>query len=148
MLTITAYVTGDDPPQLTLTAPPTGPGASAPPCTVVRGTATLAEGMALFVAVRRKPGLSRPKTIRFYRVDATRASTTWDVPISLDAANPEMSGEWYSIWALSVSAEWADFLEKVDGTTDGPLVIASAMPPHEGEAPSINVQRGAGQGSC
>ncbi|SEF69829.1 hypothetical protein SAMN05444920_101404 [Nonomuraea solani] len=148
LLTIRAAVAGDDSPAIAIVAPAVGAGATASPCPAVRGTAKLAEGMALLVAVRRKTGWPRKRTTDFYRVDPARASGQWDVTVSLEADDPRMAGQWFSISALTVPAVWADFLEKVDGTADGPMMVASAMPPHEGEAPSIDVQREAGQGSC
>ena len=137
-----------DSPKITITAPDTGAGATASPCPMVRGTARLAEGMTLLVAVRRTTGMPRARTARFYRVDTLRPSGEWNVPVSLEGEDSKMAGQWYSISALSVDVDWADFLEKLDGTADGPLMAAPAMPPHEGEAPSIDVQREAGQGFC
>lgn len=138
----------EEPARLAITAPATGPGAAAPPCPLVRGTATLTEGTTLLVGVRRTTGMPRTKRTRFYRVDTVRASGQWDVPVSLEGDDPTMAGEWYSITALTVPTEWTDFLERIDGTAGDPLTVASAMPPHQGEAPSIEVQREAGPGSC
>ncbi|MFI7108975.1 hypothetical protein ACIBK9_21890 [Nonomuraea sp. NPDC050227] len=135
-------------PRLVITAPVTGPGATASPCPLVRGTATLPEGTTLLIGVRRTTGTPRTRHTRFYRVDPVRASGQWDVPVSLEGGDPAMAGEWYAITALTVPTEWADFLEKVGGTPGDPLMSASAMPPHVGETPSIEVQRDAGPATC
>ncbi|WP_188196497.1 hypothetical protein [Nonomuraea sp. SYSU D8015] len=137
----------DDSPAIAITAPETGAGATASACPMIRGTAKVAEGLALIVAVRRTTGIPRAKT-HFYRVDTIRPTGQWNVTISLEADNPTMAGQWYSITAFTMPSAWADFLERLDGTADGVLMVASTMPPHEGETPSIDVQREAGQGFC
>ncbi|RSN12733.1 hypothetical protein DMB42_11140 [Nonomuraea sp. WAC 01424] len=136
------------PARLAITAPATGPGASAPPCPLVRGTATLPEGTTLLVGVRRTTGTPRTRLTRFYRVDTVRPSGQWDVPVSLEGDDPAMAGEWYSITALTVPTGWSDFLERVDGTAGELLTTASALPPYEGPAPSIEVQRETSPGFC
>ncbi|MFC4112966.1 hypothetical protein [Nonomuraea zeae] len=138
----------EDASRLAITAPATGPGATAAACPMVRGTATLPEGSTLLVAVRRTTGLPRTKQTRFYRVDTVRPSGQWDVPVSLEGEDPGMAGQWYSITALTVQTSWADFLERIRGTAHDPMMIASALPPHEGEAPSVEVQRETVPGSC
>jgi hypothetical protein len=134
--------------SLAITAPATGPGATASACPMVRGTAALPEGTTLLVAVRRTTGVPRTKQTRFYRVDTVRPSGQWDVPVSLEGEDPRMAGQWYSITALTVQTAWTDFLERIHGTADDPLLIASAMPPHEGAAPSVEVQREAAPDDC
>ncbi|MFI7707043.1 hypothetical protein [Nonomuraea sp. NPDC049480] len=147
VVSFTRVSTGGDSPAIIITAPETGAGATASACPMVRGTAKVAEGMALMVAVRRTTGMPRAKT-QFYRVDTVRPTGQWNVTVSLEANNPKTAGQWYSITAFTMSSAWADFLERVDGTADGALMVASTMPPHEGETPSIDVQREAGQGFC
>ncbi|TYB58544.1 hypothetical protein FXF51_36245 [Nonomuraea sp. PA05] len=147
VLTILPFVI-DDSPGIVITAPPTGPGAISTPCSVVRGTGTPANGMALVVAVRRAGPSPRLRTTRFYSVDTPATQGPWAVTVSLDAEDPDTAGLWYTISTLLVEAAWVEFLEKADSIADGPLTVAPAMPPHEGSIPSIDVQRGPGHGSC
>ncbi|MGP3957343.1 hypothetical protein ACTWPT_15185 [Nonomuraea sp. 3N208] len=147
VVSLTRVSADSDSPAITITAPETGAGATASACPVVRGTAKVTEGLTLIVAVRRTTGMPRAKT-QFYRVDTVRPTGQWNVTVSLEADDPKSAGQWYTITAFTMSAAWANFLEKLDGTADGPLMVASTMPPHEGETPSIDVQREAGQGSC
>ncbi|MEU6712469.1 hypothetical protein ABZ897_13395 [Nonomuraea sp. NPDC046802] len=134
-------------PAIAITSPGTGAGATASACQTVLGMAKVADGMTLIVAVRRTTGTPRSKT-KFYRVDTARSSGRWNVTVSLEGENPNTAGQWYSITAFTMPVGWADFLEKVGGSADGPLITASTMPPYDGEAPSIDVQRVAGQGFC